>query len=79
MTKASIFLRKQNILSWIENLNDQKVLKILEDLKDSQNHLLPGKSMSVNEFKERVLRAHEAVLNGDFITHDDLKREMETW
>jgi len=84
MANTSILTRKKTLLSWIENLQDRNLLKKIEYLKKeseskSDNYMLPGNPMTVEELKERVLTAHEAVIKGEFITHEDLKDEMKTW
>ena len=84
MASYSILTRKQNLLAWIEGLHDQQVLKKLENVKEeaeekSGSYLIAGKPMTVNELKERAMSAHEAALNGEFITHEDLKKDMDKW
>jgi hypothetical protein len=84
LANASIVSRKRNLLTWIEGLHDLAILKKLENIKEGveeeiDNFCLPGAPMSVEELKQRVMSAHEEVANGQFITHEDLKREMDTW
>ncbi len=84
MASYSILTRKRNLLTWIEGLHDQNLLKKLENVKDeaegkSGNDLLAGKPMTIKELKERAMKAHEAVVNGEFVTHEDLKKDMNAW
>jgi len=59
-------------LKKIENLNEDTEGK-------PENFILPGNPLSVEELKERVMNAHNAVINGEFITHQDLLKEMNSW
>jgi dephospho-CoA kinase len=84
MANSSILTRKKNLLSWIESLQDRKVLKILENIKEeveekTGSHLLPGNPMTISELKERVMNAHNAILKDEYVTHEDLKKEMKKW
>jgi hypothetical protein len=80
MATTNIVTRKKNLLDWIENLQDKNVLKKLEHIREEailekDNYMLPGEPMTIEELKTRVMTAHNAVLKGEFITHEDLKRK----
>ena len=84
MSNSNILARKQNLLTWMESLQDRNVLKKLEHIKEeveekTGSYLLPGEPMTVGELKERAMNAYEDVLKGDYVMHKDLKNEMRSW
>ena len=91
MTHYSITSRKEKLVSWIESLNDKTILQKLESLKteienspgkieeNQEDYTLPGNPMTEEEFTARILRAKEEVAKGNFISHDDLEREIKNW
>jgi preprotein translocase subunit SecA len=85
MPAISVSQSKKKLVTWIESLQDKTVLRRLEKIREEvesgspENYMLPGKPLTVEELKDRVLKAREAVLNGDYITDEELTREMKTW
>lgn len=80
----NILVRQQHLLSRIENPDDQSVLKKLEHVmleakEKTDTYSIAREPITIDELRSRAINAHSAVMNGEFITHEDLKKEMDTW
>jgi hypothetical protein len=51
---------------------------LAKQVKES-NYTRPGKPISLSQYKSRIKEARQMVEEGDFTSHDDLKKEMEQW
>jgi hypothetical protein len=65
----NIALKKQSILQWIQNLNDEKILEKILDLKEKNE---------ISDFENQLIqKGLNDVLNGNISTHDEVKKRFE--
>jgi len=65
-----IALEKQNILHWIQNLKDKKIIEKLLDLKEENE--------SSNFENKLIQKGLEDVLHGNTSSHEEVKKRFET-
>jgi len=66
----SIIVEKQNIVQWIQGLNDEKIIKKILDLK-VENEL--------SDFENQMIQnGLNDVLNGNTATHEEVKKRLES-
>ena len=65
----NVALEKQNILQWIQNLNDEKVLGKILDLKSK---------IEVSNFEnELIKKGLDDISRGNLSSHEDVKNRFE--
>lgn len=65
----NIALKKQSILQWIQNLNDEKILEKILDLKEKNE---------ITDFENQLIqKGLNDVLNGNISTHEEVKKRFE--
>ncbi len=65
----NVAFEKQNILQWIQNLNDAKVLRKILDLKSK---------IEVSNFEnELIKKGLEDISQGNLSSHEDVKKRFE--
>ena len=65
----NIALKKQSILQWIQNLNDEKVLEKILDLKEKNE---------IPDFENQLIqKGLNDVLNGNISSDEDVKKRFE--
>ncbi|WP_396191880.1 hypothetical protein [Flavobacterium sp.] len=65
----NIALKKQSILQWIQNLNDEKILEKILDLKEKNE---------IPDFENKLIqKGLNDVLNGNISTYEDVKKRFE--
>lgn len=69
---------KFEIIQSVINLKDVDLLMAIQKFL-SQSHTTPQKQMSLEEFHDRIAQSEEAFEKGDFISHEELKKEVQTW
>lgn len=66
----NIALEKQNILQWIQNLKDKKIIEQLLDLK---------KETEISSFENKLIqKGLEDVSKGNTCSHEEVKKRFET-
>ncbi|MFO7933850.1 MAG: hypothetical protein R6U78_07195 [Bacteroidales bacterium] len=75
-------LRKE-VQNYIEKADD-RFLRMVYALKreyeeKEEDYTLPGPPMDVETYRRRIKEASEQVKAGDYITQEDLEKEMEQW
>jgi len=62
---------------------DEEFLKMVHALtknyKEEEDYTLPGPPMDVEAYRKRIKEASARVKAGDYITQEDLEKEMEQW
>ena len=62
---------------------DEEFLKMVQALtknyKEEEDYTLPGPPMDVETYRKRIKEASARVKAGDYITQEDLEKEMEQW
>lgn len=65
----NIAVKKQSILQWIQNLNDEKILEKILDLKEKNE---------ISDFENQLIqKGLNDVLNGNISTHEEVKKRFE--
>lgn len=65
----NIALKKQSILQWIQNLNDEKILEKILDLKEKNE---------ITDFENQLIqKGLNDILNGNISTHEEVKKRFE--
>ena len=65
----NVAFEKQNILQWIQNLNDAKVLRKILDLKTK---------IEVSNFENQLIKKGlEDISQGNLSSHEDVKKRFE--
>ncbi len=65
-----IALEKQNILQWVQNLKDKKIIEKLLDLKE--------KNETAEFENELIQKGLDDVFQGNTSSHEDVKKRFET-
>ena len=79
--KGTAELRKE-VQSVIDKANDQlleKVLALAKNHDEEEDYTLPGPPMDVETYRKRIKEASARVKAGEYITQEDLEKEMEQW
>lgn len=65
----NIVAEKQNILKWIQELNDEKILGEILDLKVKNE---------ISDFENQIIQnGLNDVLNGNISSHEEVKKRFE--
>jgi len=65
----NIVAEKQNLLQWIQGLNDEKILGEILDLKVKNE---------ISDFENQIIqKGLNDVLNGNTATHEEVKKRFE--
>jgi hypothetical protein len=61
--------KKQNLLQWIQGLNDEKIIEEILDLKNKNQ---------ISDFENQIIqKGLNDVLNGNTTTHEEVKKRFE--
>jgi len=75
-------LRKE-VRSVINKADDKFLKKVLALAKshedEEEDYTLPGPPMDVETYRKRIKEASARVKAGEYITQEDLEKEMEQW
>jgi hypothetical protein len=69
---------KYDIIQKIINLKDVELLIAIKQLL-RQSPATSQKQMTLEEFYDRIAQSEKAFEEGDFISHEELKNEVQTW
>jgi hypothetical protein len=65
----NIVAEKQNLLQWIQGLNDENILAEILDLKNKNQ---------ISDFENQIIQnGLNDVLNGNTSTHEEVKKRFE--
>jgi hypothetical protein len=69
--------------SFIDRADDKTLKKVIALAKSheekEEDYTLPGSPMDVETYRRRIREARERVKAGEYITQEDLEKEMEQW
>lgn len=73
LVKQLINVKKTSVLKKIKEilLNNEK--------DDIVAYSIKGTPLTKKQFKQELLEAEQEIARGEFISHQDLKREIQTW
>lgn len=75
---------KENILTAINNA-DNRLLRLINALIESYHeeevvaYTIEGKPLTLAEYQQEIAKAEAEIDNDDYITHEDLKKEVRSW
>ena len=74
-------LRKE-VQSYIDKADD-RFLKMVHALaksyEDEEDYILPGPPMDIETYRRRINEARAQIDAGEYITQEELEKEMEKW
>lgn len=65
--------------SFIEQADDKTLKKVLALAEAEEDYTLPGPPMDVETYRKRIREASERVKAGEYISQEDLEKDMEQW
>ncbi len=79
---GTVELRKE-VQSFIDKA-DERFLRMVNALaksyeEEEEDYTLPGPPMDVETYRKRIKDASARVKAGEYITQEDLEKEMEQW
>jgi hypothetical protein len=79
---GTVELRKE-VQSFIDKA-DERFLRMVNALaksyeEEEEDYTLPGPPMDVETYRKRIKEASARVKAGEYITQEDLEKEMEQW
>lgn len=66
-------LQKLELLEWLANIQDQNLINELSKWKDSQYRI------SIDQYNREIEEANSRIDAGEFVTHEDVKKESKSW
>lgn len=73
---------KINVMQKILNISKVSLLDKINSILDEEmivGYTTNGKPLTTQRYNERLLFAEKQIESGDFITHEDLEKEIESW
>ena len=73
---------KINVMQKIMNVSKASLLEKISDILDAEmvvGYTADGQSLTKNQYNERLLAAEKQIESGDYITQEDLEKEIENW
>ena len=73
---------KINVMQKIMNVSKASLLDKISNILDEEmivGYTTGGQSLTRNQYNERLLLAEKQIESGDYITQEDLEKEMENW
>lgn len=74
---ADLAAEVMNVIKELFELH--RIVESGENPENANDLTTRGNPMSANQLKERITKARAAIKNGEFTSHDDLKREAGEW
>jgi len=77
----NIQIEKLHIIQKITGLNDEKILKQLNEFLDKTmcKSSIIHQPMDLDTFYSMIEESEQAYQNNEVITHEDLKKEISSW
>ena len=72
----NIETRKVSIISWIANINDERVLSKIEDIQDSEPDWW---DLISNEEKSEIEQGLAEIERGETVTHEEVMSKYKKW
>ena len=73
---------KINVMQKIMNVSKASLLDKISSILDEEmvvGYTADGKSLTRQQYNERLLVAEKQIESGDYITQEDLEKEVENW
>jgi hypothetical protein len=66
-------LQKLELLEWLANIQDQNLINELTKWKDSHYRI------GIDQYNRELEEANSRIDAGEFLTHEDVKKESKSW
>jgi hypothetical protein len=73
---------KLNVMQKIMNVSKASLLDKISNILDEEmvvGYTTDGQPLTKNQYNERLLVAEKQIESGDYITQQDLEKEIENW
>jgi len=73
---------KINVMQKIMNVSKASLLDKISNILDEEmtvGYTTDGKPLTMKQYNERLLVAEKQIKSGDFITHENLEKEVDNW
>lgn len=73
---------KIKVMQKIMNVSKASLLNKISNILDKEmvvGYTTDGKPLTKQEYNERLLVAEKQIVSGDYITQEDLEKEIENW
>lgn len=73
---------KINVMQKIMNVSKASLLEKISDILDEEmvvGYTTDGQPLTKNQYNERLLVAEKQIESEDYITQEDLEKEVENW
>jgi hypothetical protein len=73
---------KINVMQKIMNVSEASLLDKISNILDKEmivGYTTDGKPLTQLQYNERLLVAEKQIESGDYITQEDLEKEVENW
>ena len=77
---------KQKINRLVENIDDDRILEEVYEMIKRHSHneeivayTTDGRALTKEQYIEHILSASDRAIKGNYINHDDLKKEAKDW
>lgn len=73
---------KINVMQKILNVSEASLLEKISSILDKEmivGYTTDGKPLTKQQYNERLLVAEKQIESGDYITQEDLEKEIENW
>ncbi len=66
-------LQKLELLEWLANLQDQKLIDELMKWKESHHRV------SIEQYNRELKEANARIDAGEYVTHEEVKNQSKSW
>ena len=73
---------KIEVMQKIMNVSKASLLDKISNILDEEmiiGYTTDGKSLTKQQYNERLIAAEKQIESGDYITQEDLEKEIESW
>jgi len=74
--------KKLNLMQKLMSIKAESLLDKIEQILDREmivGYTVEGEPLTLEAYNNRLAKGEEQYRSGDFISHDDLGREMDNW
>ena len=71
--------RKLHFIKAILSIGNEKVIEKLEALLKKEQQKEDGQRVSIEQYNKELDQAEAEMDRGEYISHEDLKKQMEKW
>ena len=82
MKDMDLQTNKIEVMQKIMNVSKASLLDKISNILDEEmiiGYTTDGKSLTKQQYNERLIAAEKQIESGDYITQEDLEKEIESW